>query len=86
MSLKSSSNHLAAGRILTQCRWTSAVISSSAQYGVIPHDHWNQPDWIDEERAKASREAMVDANIIYGGMFQPNYILLVTYTTLGSVS
>lgn len=46
---------------------TSLVISSSAQYGVIPREHWHQPDWIDEKRAKAAREQMVEDNIIYGG-------------------
>lgn len=52
---------------ITTSRWTSRVISSTAQYGVIPHDHWHQPPWIDEERARLSREKMVQNDVIYGG-------------------
>lgn len=47
--------------------WTSQMVSSKAEYGIIPREHWQQPDWIDEERAKAGRDKMVDENIIYGG-------------------
>jgi alpha 1,2-mannosyltransferase len=37
------------------------------EFGQIPHDHWFQPTWIDEEKAKASRKQMEDEHIIYGG-------------------
>lgn len=37
------------------------------EFGVIPREHWYQPDWIDEDKAKAGREAMEKKNIIYGG-------------------
>jgi alpha 1,2-mannosyltransferase len=37
------------------------------EFGQIPHDHWYQPDSIDEDKAKASRDKMVQNNIIYGG-------------------
>jgi alpha 1,2-mannosyltransferase len=37
------------------------------EFGLIPRDHWFQPGWIDEEKAKAGREQMVKENIIYGG-------------------
>ncbi len=37
------------------------------EFGLIPREHWFQPDWIDEERAKASRDQMVTENVIYGG-------------------
>ncbi|KAF8503543.1 glycosyltransferase family 15 protein [Russula emetica] len=36
-------------------------------FGLIPHDHWYQPDSIDEERASAAREQMANNNVIYGG-------------------
>ncbi|GMK56975.1 hypothetical protein CspeluHIS016_0308150 [Cutaneotrichosporon spelunceum] len=39
---------------------------SKALYGQIDHDHWNQPKWIDEERAKAGREEMIRNQVIYG--------------------
>ncbi|KAF5329373.1 hypothetical protein D9619_009451 [Psilocybe cf. subviscida] len=43
------------------------IVSSKAEFGLIPHDHWFQPDWIDEERAAAGRTKMVADDIIYGG-------------------
>lgn len=43
------------------------ITSSKMEFGLIPREHWFQPDWIDEERAKASRDQMVTENVIYGG-------------------
>ncbi|KAJ2921879.1 hypothetical protein H1R20_g15219, partial [Candolleomyces eurysporus] len=45
----------------------SVLTAAPMEFGVIPHDHWFQPDSIDEEKAKAGREKMVKNNIIYGG-------------------
>ncbi|KAL0948507.1 hypothetical protein HGRIS_011068 [Hohenbuehelia grisea] len=45
----------------------SVLTSAPVEFGVIPHDHWFQPDWIDEDRAKAGREQMEKDRIIYGG-------------------
>ncbi|BEI82603.1 hypothetical protein CcaverHIS002_0304710 [Cutaneotrichosporon cavernicola] len=45
---------------------TSNIIGTKAHYGLIEHDHWHQPDWIDEERAKAGREEMTRNQVIYG--------------------
>jgi alpha 1,2-mannosyltransferase len=45
----------------------SNIISSKVEFGLVPRDHWVQPDWIDEEKAKASRDKMVEDKIIYGG-------------------
>ena len=39
------------------------------EFGLIPHEHWFQPAWIDEERAKKGRDKMKEENIIYGGVF-----------------
>jgi len=47
--------------------WTSNIISTTAEYGLIPHDHWFQPDWIDEEKATKERKTMEKENVIYGG-------------------
>ncbi|PPQ82033.1 hypothetical protein CVT24_009909, partial [Panaeolus cyanescens] len=44
----------------------SSIISSTAEFGLIPHDHWFQPDWIDETKATENRNKMVADNIIYG--------------------
>jgi hypothetical protein len=49
------------------CRQVAAVTSSNVSFGLIPPEDWNQPDWIDEKRAKAGRDALVRQNIIYGG-------------------
>uniref|UniRef100_A0A0W0F940 Putative glycosyltransferase family 15 protein n=1 Tax=Moniliophthora roreri TaxID=221103 RepID=A0A0W0F940_MONRR len=45
----------------------SDLTDAEVKFGLIPHDHWYQPDWIDEDKAKASRENMVKNNVIYGG-------------------
>lgn len=45
----------------------SVLSAAKMEFGVIPHDHWFQPDSIDEEKAKAGREKMVQDKIIYGG-------------------
>jgi len=46
---------------------TTEITGSPTYYGFIPHDHWFQPDWIDEEKASAARKAMDAAKVIYGG-------------------
>ncbi|KAF9467497.1 glycosyltransferase family 15 protein [Collybia nuda] len=45
----------------------SLMTSSLTEFGVIPSQHWNQPDWIDEEKAKKFRDKLVEQDIIYGG-------------------
>lgn len=47
-------------------RVTSAIVSGTAKYGLIPKEHWSYPDWIDQEKAAAGRKAMEEAKIIYG--------------------
>lgn len=45
----------------------SSVVSGSLSFGLIPPEHWYQPEWIDEEKATQSRNQMVAENVIYGG-------------------
>ncbi|EIM84738.1 glycosyl transferase [Stereum hirsutum FP-91666 SS1] len=45
----------------------SILIQSPVTFLQIPHDHWYQPEWIDEARATDGRNKMVMKNIIYGG-------------------
>jgi alpha 1,2-mannosyltransferase len=52
------------------CRRTSELTDSKTQYGLIPHDNWYQPDWIDEKKATEARDAMVKNQVIYGGMLR----------------
>ncbi|PPQ91104.1 hypothetical protein CVT25_013142 [Psilocybe cyanescens] len=43
------------------------MASSTTEFGLIPREHWFQPDWIDEDKASKSRDKMQSENIIYGG-------------------
>ncbi|EIW59804.1 glycosyltransferase family 15 protein [Trametes versicolor FP-101664 SS1] len=45
----------------------SAVVSGTPQFGLIPPEHWEQPDWIDEERASANRAQADKDGVPYGG-------------------
>ncbi|KAG6900885.1 hypothetical protein C0993_010003 [Termitomyces sp. T159_Od127] len=45
----------------------SKLTDAKVEFGVIPREHWVQPDSIDEGRASAAREDMVKNNVIYGG-------------------
>lgn len=45
----------------------SVLSSAKMEFGLIPREHWFQPDSIDEEKATASRNKMMEDNIIYGG-------------------
>ena len=55
------------------------VTGSNAQFGLIPEEHWKQPDWIDEEKAKKGRTMLAAANVKYAGMFS---VLFVTSVSL----
>lgn len=45
----------------------SSLSNSTMEFGLIPHDHWYQPSWIDEEKARECRKKLVNKQIIYGG-------------------
>jgi alpha 1,2-mannosyltransferase len=48
-------------------RRISVLTHAPIEWGVIPHDWWFQPDWIDEEKATESRKKMEEQGIIYAG-------------------
>ncbi|KAJ7604054.1 glycosyltransferase family 15 protein [Mycena polygramma] len=48
-------------------RSVQALTSSKIEFGLIPHDHWYQPDSIDEPKAAALRKQMHENHVIYGG-------------------
>ncbi|OBA24299.1 glycosyl transferase [Metschnikowia bicuspidata var. bicuspidata NRRL YB-4993] len=48
-------------------RVTGSIVSGTAKYGLVPKEHWGYPAWIDQEKAKKSRDDMEKARIIYGG-------------------
>ncbi|KAE9396066.1 glycosyltransferase family 15 protein [Gymnopus androsaceus JB14] len=43
------------------------LTNAKVEFGLIPREHWYQPDSIDEEKASAARQSMVKNNVIYGG-------------------
>ncbi|KAF4614774.1 hypothetical protein D9613_003068 [Agrocybe pediades] len=43
------------------------LTDAPVHFGQIPPEHWYQPDWIDEEHARQSREHMMSQGIIYAG-------------------
>lgn len=45
---------------------TTSLVSGTTHYGTIPKEHWSYPEWIDQERAKKTRQEMGDKKIIYG--------------------
>lgn len=47
-------------------RTTTALVTGTAKYGLIPKEHWSFPEWIDLEKAAKTREEMAKAKIIYG--------------------
>ena len=53
------------------CRRVRVLTDAPVQFGLIPHDHWYQPDWIDEAKATAARNEMVKNQVIYGGASTP---------------
>ncbi|CCC68767.1 hypothetical protein NCAS_0B06830 [Naumovozyma castellii] len=45
---------------------TSNLISGKTKYGVVPHEHWSFPPWIDQDKAAKVRDEMREKKIIYG--------------------
>ncbi|KAL8965145.1 MAG: hypothetical protein Q9197_006654 [Variospora fuerteventurae] len=45
---------------------TTAFTSGKTHYGEIAHEHWSFPDFIDQDKARRTREDMAQRNIIYG--------------------
>ncbi|KAJ6496691.1 glycosyltransferase family 15 protein [Mycena vitilis] len=45
----------------------SVLTDAPVSFGLIPKEHWVQPDWIDEDRARRGRLKMMSQRIIYGG-------------------
>ncbi|GAA5922232.1 hypothetical protein JCM1841_000690 [Sporobolomyces salmonicolor] len=48
-------------------RHTSGIASGVCTYGQVPKAQWEEPPWIDEDKAAKARQAMADAKVIYGG-------------------
>ncbi|TFK60515.1 glycosyltransferase family 15 protein [Pluteus cervinus] len=42
------------------------LTDSTVEFGLIPREHWIQPDWIDEEKAYRARQRMKSLGVLYG--------------------
>ncbi|KAJ6547577.1 glycosyltransferase family 15 protein [Mycena capillaripes] len=51
-------------------RRVSILTDAPISFGLIPAEHWVQPDWIDEDRARRGRLKMMNQRIIYGGEYR----------------
>jgi Glycolipid 2-alpha-mannosyltransferase len=58
------------------------LIKGKAEFGLIPSSHWNQPDWVDEEKATAGRKKLVEEMIIYAGACARFFLSAHTRLTL----
>ncbi|GAA5940672.1 hypothetical protein JCM3775_004758 [Rhodotorula graminis] len=47
-------------------RHTSGIASGPCSYGLVPKEQWEEPQWIDEEKAAVERQKMADNKVIYG--------------------
>lgn len=45
---------------------TTSLVSGKTHYGQIPEEHWSFPSFIDQDKARKTREEMAKAKIIYG--------------------
>ncbi|KAH3686768.1 hypothetical protein WICPIJ_002247 [Wickerhamomyces pijperi] len=43
------------------------LVSGNCTFVTIPEEYWSYPDFIDQDKARATRERMTKAGIIYGG-------------------
>lgn len=48
--------------------WTTGLSSGKTFYGELTKEMWDYPDWIDQEKARESREKMEAEGVIYGGL------------------
>lgn len=55
------------------CRRVAALTDATVQFGLVPADHWTQPQWINETKASAARESMAKNGVIYGGVSSPHH-------------
>lgn len=47
-------------------RLTSALVSGTTKYGLVPKEHWSYPDHIDLKKAENARKKMGEEGILYG--------------------
>ena len=45
------------------------LTKSKVEFGLIPAEHWNQPQWINETKASLARQRLLKDGVAYGGEF-----------------
>lgn len=66
-------------------RRVTEITDSKVDFGLIPKEHWVQPDHIDEAKATASRNKMMEDNVIYGGAPVFGLVALICLSFLFSI-
>ncbi len=57
------------------------MTKAKIEYGVVPKELWDQPEWIDKEKADKTREQMDKDGIVFGGTFASGLpLVLVKFT------
>ncbi|KAG2049972.1 glycosyltransferase family 15 protein [Suillus hirtellus] len=51
-------------------RRVKVLTNGDVSFGLIPHETWVQPPWIDEERARRGRNMLTQDGVIYGGNYR----------------
>ncbi|KAJ7888145.1 hypothetical protein B0H14DRAFT_3430333 [Mycena olivaceomarginata] len=46
--------------------------TAGVSFGLVSKEHWFQPEWIDEDKARAGRDKMVAQDILYAGNVPPD--------------
>ncbi|AQZ11724.1 YUR1 (YJL139C) and KTR2 (YKR061W) [Zygosaccharomyces parabailii] len=46
---------------------TTAMASGKTRYALVPTQHWDRPEWIDEDRFEKKLQLMQDKGVLYGG-------------------
>ncbi|KAF8808933.1 glycosyl transferase [Phlegmacium glaucopus] len=46
------------------------LTKSKVEFGFVPAEHWNQPEWIDETKASSARQRMHEEGVVYGGQYR----------------
>mgnify|MGYP001578482761 FL=1 len=67
-------------------KYTSGVASGPCTYGTIDPMDWNDPDWIDQDKAREAREGMEKAGVIYGGSVPYRWALPSAFASPGRAS
>lgn len=63
-------------------RQITELTDAKVEFGLIPHDDWFQPSWINETKATEARNDMMKNQVIYGGKstsFSPLFIVPVSF-------